>query len=286
MKRVSANADAWVIHHNHALLFHQHEGVWHEKMRMPFDAFLGSATALSSFTLPETRVYLNLHAAKTTPYIQPPYVWTSVEYDPLRFVEIPEQPVHQHQRQALASMGQQITVVSTENPSNFERATPMLRVNAIESKHLGKWTTEQKKGAGKRIATLRLLLNLWHKPCATYQQLRLVAATCTLTTAMLLQFHSSQQIMALENQTLRHNQHAVKNIKTSGSPLLLEPWSTQINKFGKGDRANLKALSIQWHGDGHVSTTAQLNRERKRAPKGCTLESPTLAVCSTAALAP
>lgn len=71
MKQISANADVWVIHEENALLFRQREGVWHEEMSVQFDAFLGSATALSSFTLTDTRVYLNVGASKTVLKFKP-----------------------------------------------------------------------------------------------------------------------------------------------------------------------------------------------------------------------
>lgn len=286
MKHVSANADVWVIHAKNALLFRQHEGVWHEEMNMPFDAFLGSATALSSFTLTNTLVYLNLGASTGSEEHQFMYRWTSIEPDPLRLVEIPERSVHQYQRDALANMGQKITVIATENPSNFARATPMFRVNEIESRHLRQWVKEQKSGTRQHIATLGTLVNLWCKPGTRYQQLRMVAVACTLGTALLLQFHSSQQIRMQETQTLQRIQHAVKKTETNATTLSLDQWSNQISKFGKGDRANLNAINIHWQGDGHVNTAVQLNRERKRVPKGCALESSTYAMCSTAPLGP
>jgi len=286
MKDISANADVWVIHENNALLFQQQEGVWQEKMSLPFDAFLGSAAALSSFTLTDTRVYLNLGASKNSEEHSAMYHWTNIEYDPLRLVEIPELPVHRRQRQSLASMGQTITVISTGKSSHFSRATPMMRVNDNELKHLGKWVTEQKNGAGKRITTLKLLVGLWRKPCTTYQQLRMVALTSTLTTALLMQLHSNQQIKIQEQQTRQHIQQTANKAQTNATPLSLEQWSNQISKFGKGNRANLNALNIHWHGNGHINTTVQLNRERKRVPKGCSLESSTHATCSAAPLAP
>lgn len=51
-------------------------------MSVQFDAFLGSATALSSFTLTDTRVYLNVGASKNSAEVQALYSWTSIEQDP------------------------------------------------------------------------------------------------------------------------------------------------------------------------------------------------------------
>lgn len=286
MKQVSANADVWVIHENNALLFHQQEGVWHEQMSMPFDAFLGSAAALSSFTLNDTRLYLNLGTSNSNKEHHAVYSWASIEHDPLRLVEIPELPVHRLQRQALASMGKTVAVISIGNPSHFARATPMMRVNENELRHLEKWVYEQNKGSGKRVAGLRLLLSLWCKPGHAYQTLRAVALTCTLITAMLMQFNPYTQIRVPEDHTAQPIQYAARKVEANVKPLSLEQWSTQVSKFGKGNRANLNALDIHWQGNGQVNTTAQLNRERKRVPKGCALESPTHAACSTAELAP
>lgn len=162
----------------------------------------------------------------------------------------------------------------------------MIRVNEIELKHLDKWVYERKKGVGKRVARLLLLVALWCKPGTAYQQLRMVALACTLTTVLLMQFHSHQQIRMQENHSLQHIQHAIHKVQTNTTPFSLEQWSTQISKFGKGNRANLNALNIHWHGNGQVNTTVQLNGERKRVPKGCALESSTYAACSTAPLAP
>jgi hypothetical protein len=284
MNHVSANADVWVIHEKNVLLFRQHEGLWHEEMNMPFDAFLGSATALSSFTLTDTRVYLNLGTSNRSDEHQSMYRWACIEYDPLRLVEIPELPAHQYQHHALASARKKVTVIATGNPSHFARSTSMFRVNEIESRHLGKWVREQKSGTRKNIATLEILVNLWRKPGAAYQKLRMAALACTVTTALLLQLHSNQQARIREHQTLQRIQHSVKKAQTNTTPLSLDQWSNQISKFGKGNRANLNALNIHWLGDGHINTSVQLHRERKRVPTGCTLESPTHAMCSTAPL--
>ena len=286
MKPVSLHADVWVIHDNNALLFRHQNGGWHQQMNMSFDAFVGSATALSSFTLGDTRVYLNLGKQKSVKEHSAFYHWTSIEHDPLRLVDIPEPAACQHQQKSLQSMGQTVTVISTDDPSSFARANPMARVNEVELKHLEQWVFGQKNGKGQLSAKLQLLASLWGKPGRTYQTLRAVALVCTIATVMLMQFHGHKQAGKNKYTTPQFSEQATKTTGPKAKPLQLEEWSTQISKFGKSDRANLTAMNIYWQHNGQINTTVQLNRERKRVPKGCALESPTHAVCNTAALAP
>ena len=286
MKPVSLHADVWVIHDNNALLFRHQNGGWHQQMNMPFDAFVGSATALSSFTLGDTRIYLNLVKPKNVKGHSAFYHWTSIEHDPLRLVDIPEPAVCQYQQKSLQSMGQTVTVISTDDPSSFARANPMARVNEVELKHLEQWVFGQKNGKGKLSAQLQLLASLWGKPGRTYQTLRAVALVCTIATAVLMQFHVHKQAGKQQKTTPQLVEHSIETNEPKSKPPLLEEWSTQISKFGKNDRANLTAMNIYWQDNGQINTTVQLNRERKRVPKGCALESPTHATCNTAGLAP
>ncbi len=286
MKPVSLHADVWVIHEDNAMLFRHHNGGWHQQINMAFDTFVGSATALSSFTLTDTRVYLNLSKSKGVKEHSASYHWTSIEHDPLRLVDIPEPAALLHQQKALQTMGQTVTVIWTDDPSCFARANPMTRVNEIELKHLEKWVHGQQNGTGKQTAMLRLLASLWGKPGSVYQTLRAVALCCTIATVMVMQFNFQKPTEKREHTTQRLVQHAGKTSEPKATPPLLEEWSAQISKFGKNERANLTSINMHWQDNGQINTTVQLNRERKRVPKGCALESPSYAVCNTAGLAP
>lgn len=294
MKHLNPHADVWVIHQDQACLL-QHDPSaptgWQQNMSMPLQEFLGSAIALSSFTQADTRVFYNLtpgnagqdsnahsHSAEQH--------WLGIHEDPLRLLQaVPGRA--QQDIKALRSMGKTPEVVSCAEAVQFERATPMMRVSPCEKKHLEKWLAARREGSGMHKTSLGLLKNLWIKADPAYQTLRIVAVCCTVLTLAIAHYLSEYQTRRQLDDFAQQVREALKSGQENSANSVSSAWpewGLQLGKFGREKRANLNAVQIQWNEDGHVHTQANLNRDRKRVPKGCTLETPQRASCSTKGL--
>ena len=291
MKHTNPLADVWVIEQGKAWLLRQEPSntiSWQKEMGLPLEEFIGSAIALASFTHSDTRVFYNLQSNgagtdKTTVLESTEKYWVGIKEDPLRLLLI-SAGQEQHEIKLLQSMGKKIQVISCADPALFERATPMVLANLNEKKHLESWLANRKEGHGQQRSGLGLLKNLWIKPQGAYQTLRLVAVCCTLSSLAIAhhvtEFKTDRQL----DQFAHDIQEAVKNRPNTSVTMAWAGWGIQLGKFGKDKRANLNAVNIQWNEEGHVQTQATLNKERKRVPKGCTLETPRRASCTTKGL--
>lgn len=291
MKHLNPHADVWVIHQDQACLL-QHDpsapAGWRQEMSMSLEEFLGSATALSSFTQPDTRVFYNLKsvtAGKDHNAHPPPTErhWLGIAEDPLRLLKAPPGRAQQDIK-ALRSMGKNPEVISCAEAILFERATPMMLVGSCEKKHLEKWLAACHEGSGQFKTKLNLLKNLWIKAEPAYQTLRLVAVCSTVLTLTLAHHLNEYQSRRRLDDFAQQVRDALKNGPENPTSTAWPDWAIQLGKFGKDKRANLNAVQVHWNEDGHVHTLASLNRDRKRVPKGCSLETPQRANCSTKGL--
>lgn len=292
MKHLNPHADVWIIHQDKACLLRQGLGApvaWQQEMNMPLEEFMGSAIALSSFTQPDTRVFYNLQSStagqNNNRLLHPNEKnWLGLKEDPLRLL-FAASGHEQQEIKSLQSMGKKVQVISCDDPVQFERATPLMLINSREKKHLEKWLAVRREGGGHHRANLGLLANLWIKPEPAYQTLRLVAVCCTFLSLVIAhQLNESQTGKQLEYFAQDVQQALTKGQETSVDTAWTD-WGIQLGKFGKDKRANLNTVNIQWNEDGHVYTQATLSRDRKRVPKGCTLETARSATCSTKGLA-
>jgi hypothetical protein len=288
MKPIDIHADVWVVDQGLAWLLRQDSSVpsgWQKEMGMPLDEFIGSAMALSSFTQTETRVFYNLGPGKALATHLTGKHWLGIKDDPLRLLHAAA-GAEQQEIHALQHMGKKVSVIRCADPAQFELGTPMVLINPCEKANLESWVAACQGGSGKKLANAGLLKNLWIKPEPGYQLLRLVAVCCTaLTLAMAHHLHDFLNSRQLDSLA-KHVQQTLKTRPESTSSPAWKAWSTQLGKFGKEKRANLTAATIHWNEEGQVTTQTVLNKDRKRVPKGCTLENPRRANCSTKGLAP
>lgn len=279
MSQIPPNSEVWVIHGAQATLFRKREQTWEEEMHMPFAEFVGSAAALSSFTLPETRVYLNIGKADEPKQSASDRCWVGIEQDPLRLREVPYNPTHHEQLHDVTSMGKKAVVICTTKAANFERATEMMLLNPKEHQHLKQWLKNHKSEKGAVWCCLRLFAGLWTTPETSYRNLRLVAIACTASAILLMNWNTQNHLTKQAAQIRQSISDEQSKPTQKTAKVSLTPWSAQINKFGQENRANLQALNIHWDSHGKVHSFAQLERPRKRVPKGCTLVSPVRAEC-------
>jgi len=291
MKHLNPHADVWVIHQDQACLLRQDPSApsgWLQEMSIPFDEFLGSAIALSSFTQTDTRVFYNLQSNTTgkdnnsKPYTTEKH-WLGIKKDPLRLLQA-QAGRAQCDVKALRSMGKPPEVISCSEAIQFERATPMMLISPCEKKHLEKWLVACREGGGKHKTNFSLFKNLWIGAEPAYQTLRLVAVCCTLLTLAITHHLNEYQAGRQLDHFAQQVREALKKGQENSVDVAWPDWSVQLGKFGRDRRANLNAVRIHWNEDGHVHTQASLNRDRKRAPKGCSLETPQRATCSTKGL--
>lgn len=281
MTSIPMHADVWVIEQNQAILFRQKDQQWIEEQRLPYSDFSGSAIALSSFSLPDTLVYLNVFQNNVASSLWTEHHWAGIAEDPQRIIETPTTAFHQQVLTELRSMGKNIQVISSQKSAQFNRAVQMALIDTYEFKHLKNFLNSRKSGANQFLSSLCLYLGLWIKPAGYYQAIRGVAVACLLGTFLLMSWHANQQQLKHEKASVQQFKKSLMAQPRNAKPASFENWLDQIRKFGRGERANLLSLKMSWDEQGEILTTADLVRDRKRAPKGCTLNNPTQARCST-----
>lgn len=279
MSTVSANSDVWVIHEGQALLYRQQGQVWLPESRMPFADFHGSAVALASFTLADTCVYLNVNKGEQSADFPNQLRWVGIERDPLRLTEFPHTGEQIKLLHSLKSMGKQACVTAISDPAQFLRAPKLFLASQQETEHLKTWIKSQKNGTSKRRATAQFICSLWVKPGRQHQNLRAVALVCTAFVIAITQWAHTRQVKQHEIHWQKSIQETLERQDPSNNAVSFEQWITQVRKFGQKNRANLSALNIHWSNSGNIHTFAQLDRDRKRVPKGCKLVNSTRAEC-------
>lgn len=125
MNSAATHADVWVLEQELVLLFRQQDQHWIEEMRLPYSEFIGSAIALSSFSLADTAVYLNVFQNTNTAAFWAEQRWAGVAEHPLRIIDAPVTAFHQQALTELRGMG--------KNAESF------LRQNRRSSITLFKW---------------------------------------------------------------------------------------------------------------------------------------------------
>lgn len=279
MTTVSANSDVWVIQDDHALLYRQHEKVWVLESRMPFTDFHGSAAALASFTLADTCVYLNIR--KSDQFINPAdeLRWVAIEQSPLRMKEFPHTVEQVQIQHSIKSMGKKINAIAIEDPAKFFNAPTLFLADRQESAHLKTWIKSQKNGVSRHWATVHFYVALWIKPGQQQQKLRLVALVCMALSIAAMNWGIDRQMKNHDFQWQKSIKESLANPTSTTSAVSFEEWATQIKKFGQNNRSNLRELNIYWSSSGNIHTFAQLDRDRKRVPKGCKLLTSMQAEC-------
>mgnify|MGYP006140855489 FL=1 len=281
MTSTPMHADVWVIEQNLAILFRQKDQRWIEEQRLSYSEFSGSAIALSSFSLPDTLVYLNVFQNNIADSLWTELHWAGIAEDPQRMIETPATAFHQQVLTELRSMGKSIQVISSQKSEQFNRAIQMALLNTHEFNHLKNFLNSRKSGTGQFLGSLHLYMTLWVKPTGYYQAVRGVAAACVLGTFLLMSWHANQQQLKYEKANLQQFKKSLVAQPRNAKAAPFEDWLEQIRKFGRGERANLLSLKMSWDEQGEILTTANLARDRKRVPKGCTLNNPTQTHCST-----
>jgi len=283
MTIAKTHADVWVIEQGHAILFRQQDQQWTEEQRLPYSEFSGSAIALSSFSLPDTLVYLNIFHDKSAISPWAEHHWAGVAEDPPRIIGSAATAFHQQVLTELRSMGKSVRIISSEKSAQFNRAIHMVLLDVHEFKHLKNFLNSNKSGIGQFHSRFQLYLGLWIKPSGCYQAIRGIAIACVLGTFLVMSWHTNQQQSKLEKAQLQHFKNSLSVEPRNAKVASFAGWLEQIRKFGQDERANLLSLKISWDEQGKILTTADLARARKRVPKGCTLNNSTQAECSVGA---
>jgi hypothetical protein len=273
MTTIPANSDVWVIHDDHALLYRQQEKIWALESRMPFTDFHGSAVALASFTLAETVVYLNIKKDDRRGDLLDQFRWLGVEQDPLRISEFSYAAEQMQLMHTLKTMGKYASVIAINDPAQFLHAPKLFLADQQQTTHLKTWVKTRKNGASKHWATARLCCALWVKPGRQHQKLRFVALVCTAITIAAMKWAQDRQVKHDDTQWQKSIRTALEDQSARTNVISFEEWSKQIKKFGQNNRANVSGLNIHWSKSGNVHTFVQLERDRKKVPKGCQLVS-------------
>lgn len=284
MNLIPMHADVWVIEQEHVFLFRQKSQQWVEEHQLPYDEFSGSAIALSSCSLTDTVVYLNVFQQTSTGKFWSENRWAGIAEDPLRIVDSTATAFHQQVLTELNSMGKTVRVIAAPKPSQFNHGTEMALLDRQELKLLKSFTDASKTGKGHFRSKLLLYFGLWMKPGRNYQAIRAVTLACTVCTVLVMNWHTQQQQAKYEKISLQRFQNSVSAATRDVKAVPFVDWLEQIRKFGQGQRANLVSLKMSWNEQGEILTTADLERDRKRVPRACTLNHSKQAKCSVGAI--
>lgn len=247
---------------------------------MPFSEFSGSAVALSSFSLPDTQVYLNVFSSSNSQALQISKFWVGIAEDPVRLIQADLEKQHHRVLQEVQNMGKKAQIIFTADPKNFISATEMALLDAQEFKHLQAHVDLMKTGASRFRANLQLCGLLWVKPNQNHQRLRFVAVASGLVSLVFLNWSNQHQLEQQTQTIFQEVRSALKNQGENSQPVPFTSWAEQVKKFGQGNRANLTGIRMSWNKQGQINTHALLERDRKRVPKSCVLTNPTRAECS------
>lgn len=279
MTSISGNADVWVIHDDQALLYRQQGQMWTQESRLPLADFHGSAVALASFTLADTCVYFNLNQSNRAINSLDQFRWVLIEKNPLRMKEFPHTAEQIQTLHALKTMSKTVTVIAINDPAKFLNAPTLFLADRQESEHLKTWIRAQKNGISQRWATAHFYCAMWIKPGKQQQKLRIVALVCIVFTIAAMKWGHTQQMSNRDIQWQKSVQESLAKPSMATSAVSFEEWITQVKKFGQNNRSNLRELHIYWSSSGNIHTLAQLDRDRKRVPKGCKLVNDKQAEC-------
>lgn len=284
MKGEQIHADVWVVEQDQATLLRHRDHEWVVEQRLAYTEFIGSAIALSSFSLADTTVYLNVVQNELPTGMWTGHSWAGITEDPLRIVDAPATALHQHLLTELRSMGKTAHVISVKKPEQFNRGTSMTLLNTQEFKHLKNFMLASKAGGTHIQNSLQLYLGLWLKPSGCYQTIRSVALACMIGTFALMSWQAIDQQSRFEkaNEVRLRNSFSAISADSKSAPF--DAWILQLRKFGQDKRANVVSLKMSWDERGEIQSTADLERDRKRAPKTCILNRPKQAQCSLGAL--
>lgn len=280
MNPIPVHADVWVIELEEVFLFRQKNQQWTEELKLPYEEFSGSATALSSFSLPDTAVYLNVFKQTSTERLWPENRWAGIAEDPLRILDATATAFHQKVLTEMSSMGKTVRVIAISKPSQFNHGTSMALLDWQELRQLKRFIDDNKSGTGLFRSRLLLYFSLWMKPSRNYQAIRAVAIVCTVCTFLVMNWHTQQQQAKYEKISVQRFQNSVTAATRDVKSVPFAEWLEQIRKFGQGQRANLVSLKMSWNEKGEIRTTADLERDRKRVPKACALNHSKQAKCS------
>ncbi|WP_370263830.1 hypothetical protein [Limnobacter sp.] len=275
------------------MLLHRREHNVLAGQRMPFNEFADSALALGSFAHGDTQVLIGLPACTALNAQKAQHHWVGVAQHPDRLLIHPCTPEHIEWIEVCKRMGKTPRVVSASRPEDL-RSQPCELVRMAQSEYAVLSETHRDahddlQGNGLNAkAMARLHLGWYLKACPGHQPIRLALAAallCAVASTMVaawLAGSASQATQANTVQQLQSGKTHKLGQANDAPPIDWAAWRVQVQKFGKNERANVADLAWTWNNAGEVYSIANLNKPRKRLPKGCEpLSHAAQAVCRT-----
>jgi hypothetical protein len=250
-------------------LLKQHEHHVLVDQTLSWEEFQGSAIALSSFSFPDTQVALNLPQSQHNKNGQENGSWVQVESSPTRITYSNYQYWHQQWLQDIALMGAtQIKVVSVKRHGDAYLAPARCLLQRHELTTLQHWA-ESTEHANSWRARLKLA-GLWYwKAGRKHQQLRIALSTSAVVIFLTCQLYFQHKQTEQKQQWLITATQSIQAETNTPKHPHWNNWQEQLQKFGKEKRANIKSLTVNWNQDTPIHTWVELNKPRKRLPKGC-----------------
>lgn len=243
------------------------DGHWITQTVGDWKHFAGSSEALTSFAQPSTEVILN---AFTHARGSDEQGWISVHEHPPRAVHHALLPIHLEVLEELKPYGNILTVIACEDNTQWEHSPRLVLVNKHESNLIEQWAEHQHTPALNRLQWFLLTLRLYIQAPAAHQRTRISWAFFLALTLALYQWSLNSSFEQTES-TVRTNIQRIALQPTTQKEA--EPdwatWQQQLKRFGDGERANIQQLQFMWTQSTSVYTAVELNKPRKRLPKGC-----------------
>lgn len=257
-------ADHLVVHR-----LNLRDGHWFTQTVGDWKDFAGSSEALSSFAQPSTEVILNTFT-HTHPTGADGQGWLSVHEYPPRAMHHPVLPVHIDVLNELKAYGNILTVIACEDHAQWENSPRLVLVDKHESNVIEQWAEQQHTPALSRVQWFFLTLRLYIQAPAAHQRTRLSWACFIALTLGLYQWSLNSSFEQTEN-TVRTTmlQPAAQTVQPTQAEPDWATWQQQLKRFGDGERANVQHLKFMWTQGPNIYTAVELNKPRKRLPKGC-----------------
>lgn len=258
----------------------------HSGLRMPFSEFADSALALTSFAQQDTVVAIGLTV--TTRLGAPPEhdEWVGLADSPKRVLSTPFEPIHTTWIEACQRMGKTPRVIACKSPEEAQRNNACTLIKMSPNEHRAVLHCLGRDGPIMTMHKLGLHLQWYLRPRPAHRPVRMALVTALLASGLtawaaqlFMQASTDRQLATAARQlaSQRHTPQAEQGMAGVDWPA----WLVQIQKLGKDERANARELAWNWRQTGEVVTLVDLDRPRKRLPKGCVfLDSPVQAQCT------
>lgn len=246
----------------HLTQLHKNNSGWSVSVSGRWKDIHGSSDFLLSLALPETEIFCVVHpfASETVRLDHLRQVWLSSTSHSIQVA--PYLPWHSDLVKQLSEHGKSIRFVAAQNSIEAPASSAFVQCKTWEALYLIQSQSETDTPPSLTIKLSRKLIQ--HDRRFHTALLGLCLTTCFAVWHLLPIWLNYEVDHAKSGWMNRQQQKSLP----STSP----DWRgahEKLHKFGTDNRANLSSITLRWNRTGEIRTLIELNRPRKRLPKGC-----------------